>query len=84
MPPQGLDSSACHGSTHSRLQLLHHRPRAALSTLPKLRAADKAANKMKVAVVALGRGMGHMQALLALPDVEIAYLAETDSGRLEG
>ncbi|MFM2141797.1 MAG: hypothetical protein RLZZ476_341, partial [Verrucomicrobiota bacterium] len=56
---------------------------AAFSSLPKLRAADQAGNKLKVAVIALGRGMGHVQALLKLPDVEIAYLAETDSGRLE-
>lgn len=55
---------------------------AALSST-RLRAADKAGNKLKVAVIALGRGMGHVQALLALPDVEIAYLAETDSGRLD-
>lgn len=56
---------------------------AALSSLPRLRAADKAANKIKVAVVALGRGMGHVQALLALPNVEIKYLAEVDPARLE-
>ena len=55
----------------------------ALSALPKLRAADAAGNKLKVAVVGLGRGMGHVQALLKLPDVEITYLAEVDSGRLE-
>jgi hypothetical protein len=29
------------------------------------------------------RGMGHVQALLSLPDVEIAYLAEVDPARLE-
>ncbi len=36
-----------------------------------------------MAVVALGRGLGHVQALLTLPDVEIAYLAEVDPKRLE-
>lgn len=56
---------------------------AALSSFTKLRAADAAGKKLKVAVVALGRGMGHVQALLGLPDVEIAYLAETDPKRLE-
>lgn len=56
---------------------------AALSSLPRLRAADAAANKLKVAVIALGRGMGHVQALLKLPNVEIAYLCEVDSNRLE-
>jgi hypothetical protein len=56
---------------------------AAVSALPKLRAADAAQKKLKVAVVALGRGMGHVQALLKLPNVEIAYLAEVDPKRLE-
>ncbi|MBK8091882.1 MAG: Gfo/Idh/MocA family oxidoreductase [Verrucomicrobiaceae bacterium] len=56
---------------------------AAASTLSKLRAADQATKKLKVAVVALGRGMGHVGALLKLPNVEIAYLAEVDPKRLE-
>ncbi len=56
---------------------------AALPALTRLRAADQAANKLKVAVVALGRGMGHVQALLKLPNVEIKYLAEVDPKRLE-
>ncbi|MEQ1853289.1 MAG: Gfo/Idh/MocA family oxidoreductase, partial [Chthoniobacteraceae bacterium] len=56
---------------------------AALSSIPNLRAADTAGRKLKVAVVALGRGMGHVQALLSLPDVEIAYVAEVDAVRLE-
>ncbi len=56
---------------------------AALSQLPNLRAADVAGRKIKVAVIALGRGLGHVQALLTLPDVEIAYVAETDPKRLE-
>ncbi len=47
-----------------------------------LRAANAAKRKLRVAVVALGRGMGHVSALLALPDVEIAYLAEVDPQRL--
>lgn len=56
---------------------------AAVSSIAKLRAADAAANKVKVAVVALGRGMGHVQALLKIPGVEIKYLAEVDPKRLE-
>jgi predicted dehydrogenase len=55
---------------------------AAFSSIPNLRAADAAGRKLRVAVVALGRGMGHVQALLTLPDVEIAYLAEVDPKRL--
>ena len=56
---------------------------AAVSAVPKLYAADAAGKKVKVAVVALGRGMGHVQALLKIPGVEIAYLAEVDPKRLE-
>jgi predicted dehydrogenase len=57
---------------------------AALS-FPKVRAAgaDAAHRKLRVAVVALGRGLSHVKALLTLPDVDIAYLAETDPKRLE-
>jgi len=43
---------------------------AALSRIPNLRGADTAGRKLRVAVVALGRGLGHVQALLTLPDVE--------------
>jgi len=56
---------------------------AALATVPNLRAAAAPGRKLRVAVVALGRGMDHVKALLTLPDVEIAYLAETDPLRLQ-
>ncbi len=56
---------------------------AALSTFPNLRAADAAGRKLRVAVVALGRGMAIVNALLKLDDVEIVYLAELDSKRLD-
>ncbi|MBL9114241.1 MAG: Gfo/Idh/MocA family oxidoreductase [Verrucomicrobiaceae bacterium] len=56
---------------------------AAAAVTPRLHAADAAAKKIKVAVVALGRGMGHVQALLKIPNVEIKYLAEVDPKRLE-
>lgn len=49
---------------------------------PRLGNADAAAKSLRVAVVGLGRGMGHLQALLKIPDVEIAYLAEVDPQRL--
>jgi predicted dehydrogenase len=58
--------------------------------LTGVRAADEPAAapapdapKIKVAVVALGRGMGLVQALLQIPNVEIKYLAEADSVRLD-
>jgi len=47
-----------------------------------LRAANAAGRKLRVAVVGLGRGMGHVAALLNLKDVEVAWLAEVDPLRL--
>lgn len=55
---------------------------ASLATPIAARAQAEASKKLRVAVVALGRGMGHVQALLSLKDVEIAYLAEVDPKRL--
>ena len=55
----------------------------ALAPVRTLRAADSAARKLRVSVIGLGRGMGHVKALLTLPDVEIAYLAEVDPVRLQ-
>jgi predicted dehydrogenase len=56
---------------------------AAIASFTKVRAQDAAGKKLKVAVVALGRGSAHVAALLKLPNVEIAYLAEVDPNRLE-
>ncbi len=56
---------------------------AATLAFPNLRAADSPARRLRVAVIGLGRGMGHVQALLQLPGVEIAYLAEVDPARLQ-
>jgi len=55
---------------------------AALATPHRARAADEASKRIRVAVVALGRGMAHVTALLQSKDVEIAYLAEVDPKRL--
>lgn len=57
---------------------------ASIASIASLRAADAPSRKLRVAVVGLGRGMAHMQALLTLPDVEVAYLAEVDPNRLAG
>ena len=67
----------------NRRSFIHVTGAAAATAATTLRAADQASKKIKVAVVALGRGMGHVQALLKLPNVEIKYLAETDPKRLE-
>lgn len=57
---------------------------ASIASIASLRAADAPSRKLRVAVVGLGRGMAHVQALLTLPDVEVAYLAEVDPNRLAG
>src|SRR6476661_6599390 len=61
---------------------------AALSSVTRLGAQSATppaagGRKIKVAVVALGRGMAHVQALLKIPNVEIKYLAEADPKRLD-
>jgi predicted dehydrogenase len=48
-----------------------------------LHAANAAGRRLRVAVVGLGRGMSHIATLVKIPDVEIAYLADVDSKRLE-
>jgi len=55
---------------------------AVLAAVPRIAAAEEPGRKVRVAVVGLGRGMGHVQTLLKIPGVEIAQLAEIDPGRL--
>jgi predicted dehydrogenase len=55
---------------------------AFLSSTARLRAADAANDRVRIAVVGLGRGMGHVSALLNTKNVEIAYLCEIDESRL--
>ncbi len=43
---------------------------------------QSAQDKLVVAVMGLGRGMGHVDALLKLPNVEIGYLCDVDDRRL--
>lgn len=45
-------------------------------------AASSSEEPLRVAVVALSRGMAHVKALLKLPGVTISYLAEADETRL--
>ena len=55
---------------------------SSILTPASLKAANAAGRKLRVAVAGLGRGMVHVNALLAQPDVEIAWLAEVDPVRL--
>jgi predicted dehydrogenase len=47
-----------------------------------LAAADKQADKLGVAVIGLGRGMGHVSALMQIREAEIRYLCDVDKNRL--
>lgn len=56
---------------------------AALGTF-SLWAADNAPNRrLRVAVMGLGRGFDHVRALMELPAVEIAWLCDVDSRRID-
>jgi predicted dehydrogenase len=55
---------------------------ALLSSVTKLRAADRANDRVRIAVVGLGRGMGHVNGLLGCENVEISHLCEVDESRL--
>ena len=54
---------------------------AALVKRHSARAANKAANKLRVGVMGLGRGMGHVKNFLKLSDVEVAYVCDVDNNR---
>jgi predicted dehydrogenase len=45
-------------------------------------AAEPAAERLRVGVVGLGRGLAHVAALLQLPDAEVRYLCDVDKNRL--
>jgi predicted dehydrogenase len=72
--------------TMNRRSLLHHSAvlsaGALLQSTARLRAADAANDRVRVAVVGLGRGMGHVASLLKTQNTEIAYLCEIDESRL--
>ncbi|MGE9266665.1 MAG: Gfo/Idh/MocA family protein [Verrucomicrobiales bacterium] len=54
-----------------------------LAIMPQAGAASSSsAAHLNVAVVGLKRGLAHVKALLALPNVSISHVAETDEGRL--
>lgn len=47
----------------------------------KLRAATSPSEKLVVGVMGLGRGAAHLEALLTLPNVEVAYVCDADKRR---
>ena len=55
---------------------------AASVGFPSLHAAD-ANKKIAVAVIGLGRGHAHLNSYLAIPNVEIAYVCDVDSQRID-
>lgn len=50
---------------------------------PAVRAAESPGDKLFVGVMGLGRGMDHINALLQISNVEIAYVSDIDDKRLE-
>jgi predicted dehydrogenase len=48
----------------------------------RARAAESPGERLFVGVVGLGRGLDHVNALLQLPNVEIAYLSDIDQQRI--
>src|SRR4051812_21376707 len=55
---------------------------ASLAKIPSIK-ADAASNKLRVAVMGVhGRGMDHVNTILSIPDVELAYVCDVDSRAL--
>src|SRR5689334_17318340 len=55
----------------------------AISTFHIARSAQSPSDKLVAGVMGLGRGMGHVEALLGLQNAEIAYLCDTDQQRID-
>lgn len=54
----------------------------ALGTFHIAQSAQSPGDKIIAGVMGLGRGMGHVEALLGIPNAEIAYLCDTDQERI--
>jgi len=56
---------------------------AATAVLPRLRAVESSANKVRIGVMGLGRGLRFMDTVMDLPGVEVAYVCDPDRHRVE-
>lgn len=56
---------------------------AAAGSVSLLRAGESPNQKLRVAVMGLGRGFDHVKTLLTIPNVEIAWLCDVDSRRID-
>ena len=71
--------------THNRRHFLKTTATAAaaVSAFHIARSADSPGDKIVVGVMGLSRGMGHVEALLGLPNAEIAFLCDVDQQRVD-
>lgn len=56
---------------------------AAYAAAGQLRAAQSPNESLRVGVMGLGRGLGHVNALLQIPNVEIGYICDVDQERID-
>src|SRR5688572_30912545 len=71
----------------SRRTFFHQSTLAGASALvlgsPRTRAALSPGDKIVTGVMGLSRGMGHVEALLGIPNAEIAYVCDVDQQRVD-
>jgi predicted dehydrogenase len=56
---------------------------ALYGAVPGLRGADAPSRRIRVGVMGLGRGMDHVRALQQIPGVEVAWLCDIDTRRID-
>ena len=54
----------------------------AVTSSASLRAANAANRKVRVGVMGLSRGIGHIRSLLGVENVEVAYVCDVDTKRV--
>lgn len=86
LAPSAADPAATAPRQLARRSFLQGVAAAGVATLgglvPRIAPSAEPGRRVRVAVIGLGRGMSLMRALLELPGVEIASLAEVDPQRL--